>query len=227
MTTQPVPLGLLDIRGFDAHIRRNAADAARNFHPAPPVIAPLPGRAPNPGGLEKVFDITGNVLDGQNAATAGLLAGHGIVSRENLKNAGRAIDALDKGFFKWAGRVLTPAEEIVGAAGDIQRGVPARIALPVAAARTGARLGGAWAGAEAGAALGLAGGAFAPVTVPLLAVGGGIAGGLLADRFTPGREALGAGLRNTLQGYRGLLNSFNNYAKQPPAGARGSFTGTP
>lgn len=222
MKTQPFPRGLLDISSFDAHIRQSAAEAARNFTPAAPQIPPLPKAYGVAEGLGK----TGNMLDYQNGGTAGLLTGHGITSRNNVGNAGRAIKALDDGFFKWAERVLTPAEEIAGMAGDMQRDVPARTAVPGTALRIGARLAAAeGGGAGAGFAAGWIGGPYSAITVPVATVVGGLFGGW-AGGYLPGREYLGANAFHGVNAATGLLNSFGNHAKQAPGGARG-FTGTP
>ena len=222
MTEQRAPRGLLDTTAYDAHIRQSAADAMRTFKLAEPKIPPLP----NAYGMEKAMAVTGKVLDRQNAATTGLLAGHGIVSRPNLEKAGGAIKALDNGFFKWAGRVLTPMEEFWGGAGDIQSGVPARVAVPGTALRIGGRLAAAeGSGAAAGAIAGWVGGPLSPITVPVATVAGGLFGGW-GGGYLPSRESLGANAFHGTNAAVGLLNSFGNYARKPPGGARG-FSGAP
>lgn len=202
LDVQPrVPQGLLDISGFDADIRRSAAESARNpTLPALPQIAPL--RETNYDGLRKAFDVTGKVLDGQNAATTGLLVGRAIKTPSTLPQVAQTAKALDDVFFKWAGRVLTPAEEAAGAAADMQKGVPAHVAIPGAALRTGSRFA---AGAASGAAAGALAAAWFPPAVPVAAIGGSIIGGWAADGLLPSREAFG----------RGLLNSFKAYGNNP------------
>jgi hypothetical protein len=196
-----VPRGLLDISGFDADIRRSAAESVRNpTLPALPEIAPL--RETNYDGLRKAFDVTGKALDGQNAATTGLLVGRAIKKPSTLPQVAQTAKALDDIFFKWAGRILTPAEEAAGAAADMQKGVPAHVAIPGAALRTGSRF---LAGAASGAATGAAVGLVFPPAAPIGAVLGGLAGGFAAGEFLPSREAFG----------RGLLNSFKAYGKDP------------
>lgn len=212
----PAPRGLLDIRAFDDSIRQRAAGAASNFNPAAPEIPPLPKAY----GVADALDKTGKVLDAQNGATTGLLAGHGILSEPNRGNAANAIGALDKGFFKWAGRALTPAEEIARGIGDMQRNVPARIAVPGTALRIGGRLASAWAGGEAGAAGGFFVGG--PLGSAIGGVAGGIGGGLLGDKL-PDREWLGNNAWHGLTAMRGLLNSFDHHVRQPYPG----FTGAP
>jgi hypothetical protein len=215
----PAPRGLLDIRPYDAEIRQRAAGAASNLNPAAPEIPPLPKTY----GLADALGQTGKVLDYQNLGTTGLLAGHGIASKSNRNAAANTIKALDNGFFKWVGRVLTPAEEIARGVGDMQRGVSARVAVPGTALRIGGRLAAATAGAEAGM---WAGTPFGPVGIAIGGVGGGLIGGMLGDKL-PDRETLGANAWHGLTAMRGLLNSFDHYVRQPPAGARHGFTGTP
>lgn len=195
----PAPRGLLDISRAEANIRGSAADAVRN-----PKLAPLPTltrpHETNYDGMRKAFDWTGKILDGQNAVTAGLLAGSAIGKGIVHQGAvGRTIDAIDNGLFKQAARVLTPAQEIATAAHNIQQGVPARVAVPGAALRTGGRFAAAVAGARAGAAL-----PFPPHFRALAAVVGGIAGGVLGDEL-PSAKDMG----------QGLLNSFHNYGRNP------------
>jgi hypothetical protein len=159
----PAPRGLLDISRFDTNIRQSATDTVRTprLPPLPTLTAP---RETNYDGLSKVFEKTGQALDAQNLGTAGLLASRAIKKPAALPEVAQTVKALDDVFFKWAGRVLTPAEEAAGAAADIQKGVPAPVAIPGAALRTGSRF---LAGAASGAATGAAVGFFFPPPHPL------------------------------------------------------------
>ena len=152
-----------------------------------------------------------------------MLAGHGILNKPNRGNAANTIKALDNGFFKWVGRVAVPAEEIAGGIGDMQRDVPARVAVPGTALRIGGRLASAWALGETGAALGTP---FGPIGIAVGGVGGGLIGGFLGGQL-PDREWLGNNAWHGLTAVRGLLNSFDHHVRQPPAGARHGYTGAP
>jgi len=219
-TLSPAPRGLLDIRAFDDSIRRRAAGAASNFKPAVPEIPPLPKAYGVADALEK----TGKVLDYQNRATTGLLAGHGILSEPNRGNAANTIKALDNGLFRWVGGALISGEEIAGGIGDMQRKVPARVAVPGTALRIGGRLASAWAGAKALAPFGSFFGG--PLGGAIGGVAGGIGGGLLGDEL-PDREWLGNNAWHGLTAMRGLLNSFDHHVAQPPTRARSGLSGTP
>jgi hypothetical protein len=192
---------LLDISRFDADIRKSAADSVRSLPPPPLPEISLP-RETNYDGLSKAFGKTGDILDWQNFGTTGLLASRAIKKPDARSEIARTVKALDHGLFKWAGRVLIPAEETAGAAADMQKGVPAHVVIPGAVLRTGSRFA---AGAASGAAAGALASAWLPPAVPFAAIGGGIIGGWAADGLLPSREAFG----------RGLLNSFKAYGKDP------------
>ncbi|HEX2759428.1 MAG TPA: hypothetical protein VHM27_02895, partial [Rhizomicrobium sp.] len=141
----PVPRGLLDISGFDADIRRSAAESVRNpTLPALPEIAPL-REPPRPyRGLEMAAQGIGMAMDGNNVAATGAEA----TARKVMggKDSIGITKSLDK-VFRRAGAAATVLSEGFGAVDDIKRGVPKSVAIPGAIYHGGATLG---AGALAG-----------------------------------------------------------------------------
>lgn len=190
----PIPRGLLDISGFDADIRRSAAESARNpTLPALPEIAPL-REPPRPyRGLEKAAQGVGMAMDGNNVAATGAEA----VARKAMGGTDSLgiVKGLSKGLGR-AGAAATVLSEGFGAVDDIKRGVPKDVAIPGAIYRGTATLG-------MGALGGTLGGLIGTMLFPGVGTGvgaalGAAAGGLLSDAL-PSREHLGRAVPKAME----------------------------
>jgi hypothetical protein len=171
------------------HSMASIGNTIAGFDPLKGLLATVPGTSPssqmdggNAGvnfkGVGDAFDRTGKIVDGQHLVTGGLLA----VVAKDAPDLKQAFGLLEKPA-KIVGRVLTPVEETVRMAGNIRDGVPAYVAVPAAAARTGARLAAAEAGALAGLKLPLH-----PAAKLLAGVAGGVIGGLSGDQLPSSKD---------------------------------------
>lgn len=196
----PTPRGLLDISGFEADIRRSAADSAGdlsrmplpnfNLPPSPaqgllprPELAPIAKHSRKPadkptvaGALSVGAEHTGRFVDGQHVFTMGV----GQPIAKKFGDTFGTVKKLHRGF-GMAGIPFTVAEEGLGAIHDMQNNVPPEIAIPGAALHG---LGTFGTGAVVGGLLGIP---FGPVGV----AAGGLLGSWAADKLLPSRRELG------------------------------------
>lgn len=139
------------------------------------------------GALSVGAQHTDRFVEGQNVFTTGILQ---HTRGAKPYRALRTIKRLDP-IYKGVGGALTIAEEGLGAIDDMNRGVPAQVAVPGAIMHGAGTLG---AGAIVG---GLVGSMLGPVGT----VGGAMFGSWAADKVLPDREQLGKGFMKAYKAY--------------------------